>query len=228
MMKIWSISDLHLAFSDKSKEMGLKFEKWKNHTNRVKENWKEKISYEDLVLISGDISWAMRLEDAMVDLQWIDHLPGNKIFVKGNHDFWWSSASKVRKILPQSIRIISNDSITVGEFTIGGTRLWDLPTEESSLESKKIFNRELNRLELSLSTLDKSSSTRIAMTHYPPLEEDLIATEATKTLESFKIDMVIFGHRHDATKSYFGKLNGIEYHCTAADIIDFDPKLIYS
>ena len=126
-MRVWALSDLHLSFGVKGKEMDVFGEKWINHPEKVKKNWEALIKPEDLVLIAGDISWGLKPEEVIPDLEWIDQLPGIKVMSKGNHDMWWKSASKVRALLPESIHIIHNDAFTINGISIGGTRLWDHP-----------------------------------------------------------------------------------------------------
>lgn len=242
-MRIWAIADLHLAFSTPDKSMDLINPRWKDYAERIAKNWKERISPEDLVLIPGDISWAMRLEEALTDLEWIDKLPGKKIILKGNHDYWWSSTGKMSKVMPPSIQFIHNNTITMDGVTIGGTRLWD--SEEYSFgsyidfepnpkarvktidveEENKIFARELIRLEASLSQLDPNAALRIALTHYPPISADLKPSLASAILEKHKVHYCIFGHLHNLKKNMnmFGKKGDITYLLTSCDYLDFCP-----
>ncbi len=249
-MKIFAIADLHLSISTPEKTMEDFGSCWKNYMNRIKENWEKLITNNDLVLISGDISWAIKLEKAVEDLKWIDNLPGKKIIIRGNHDYWWPTKSKLKAVLPPSIQIIQNDSIAINDISIGGSRLWDAPDisfnsyinfaenphakkdiEEDIQKdlSLKIYERELLRLEQSLSTLDKNAKLKIAMTHYPPLSADLKDSRATKLLEKYNVDISIFGHLHNVKKEkkLFGEKNSIKYILTSADYIDFNPIEIY-
>ena len=182
---------------------------WKNYAYRIEGHWKKMIAPEDLVLIPGDISWAMHLEDALVDLQWIDALPGTKVILRGNHDYWWSSASKLAKVMPPSIHFIQNNVFNWNGVTIGGSRLWDtheytfskfiefqenprarIKTPEEFAKEKdeeeKIFIRELERLKLSLSQLDKNAKVKIAMVHYPPIGADLAPSRASDIFRKFQ------------------------------------------
>jgi hypothetical protein len=245
-MKIWAIADLHLSFGAPDKSMEVFGDAWTNYTNRIQENWTKTVRPEDLVLIAGDITWAMKLEDAMKDLEWIDHLPGTKVLLKGNHDYWWPSNKKLAQTLPPSIHFINNNTYTIHDVTIGGSRLWD--TQEYSFaddihftanplakektldpdEVERIYQRELERLRLSLTQLDPHASCRIAMTHYPPISSNLKPTRASKILEAFNINISIFGHLHNVKKdrNLFGKKNGILYLYTAADYLSFQPMLV--
>lgn len=249
-MSVWSIADLHLSFGVPNKEMDLFGPQWASHAQKVAENWVKLIRPDDLVLIPGDISWAMTTEEAKPDLEWIHNLPGTKVILRGNHDYWWTSLSKVEKVLPPSIHLIQNNSIVWNGIGIAGTRLWDTPeytfkefvdykdnprsrklTEpESSLEeSEKIFQRELGRLELSLKTLKDNTDLRIAMTHYPPIGADLKDSRASALLEKYKIDICVFGHLHNLKPgiSLFGTKNNIRYVLTACDYVNFVPVKLY-
>ncbi len=223
---------------------------WLDYTEKIASSWRERITQDDLVLLPGDISWAMRLEEAGADLRWIDALPGTKLLLRGNHDYWWSSAAKMQKALPSSIHFIHNNSFTWGEVAIGGSRLWDSPeytfgsfvdfqenprakskptSPSDEGEEEKIFSRELDRLRLSLSQLDPKASFRIAMTHYPPIGADLKPSRASQILEEFGINICVFGHLHNLKKEclpLFGTARGIRYELTSCDVIDFKPVKI--
>lgn len=242
MPKIFAIADLHLSFSCPEKDMAFFGETWEGYTDKIEKNWIEKISPEDLVLIAGDISWAMK-DEVRIDLAWIDKLPGKKLLLKGNHDYWWGSLSKVHSYLPPSISVIQNNTFDFHNVSIGGSRLWD--TEEYNFSSfiefkenpkakekliqqdleEKIFQRELSRLDLSLSKLNPNAKYRIAMTHYPPISAELEDSKASKLLEKHNIDVCVFGHLHNLQQkaSLFGEKNGIQYLLTSCDYLNFNP-----
>jgi predicted phosphohydrolase len=247
-LRIWAIGDLHLSFGVPDKSMDVFGPNWKDHAHRIAANWKAVVHPEDLVLIPGDISWAMKLEDAIADLQWIDALPGTKVLLKGNHDYWWGSLKQMARILPPSIHIIQNNAFLWKDVAIGGARLWDTPeytfspfiefqenprekkkdaTEDLIQEelSQKLFDRELERLRLSLQAMDKNAKIRIAMTHYPPIGADLQNSRASQILEQNGIQVVVFGHLHNirAGESLFGEKNGIRYLLTSSDYLHFQP-----
>lgn len=244
-MAVWAIADLHLAFGVPEKSMDIFGPEWVNYAEKIKSHWVAAVAEDDLVLIPGDICWAKRLEEARVDLEWIDALPGSKILIKGNHDYWWGSLSKVNQILPKSIQAIQNNAISFGPFSIGGARLWD--TEEYAFDAyiemrqtpastkqkevpdqEKIFKRELERLELSLKALDQKATSRIVMTHYPPISADLQPSQASALLEKYHVDICVFGHLHSLKKGsqLFGEKNGVRYWLTACDWLDFKPLRI--
>lgn len=251
-MSIWAIADLHLAFGAPEKTMEVFGSDWKDYANRIESHWNEVIKPDDLVLIPGDISWASKLEDALVDLKWIDKLPGTKVILKGNHDYWWPSNKKLQENLPPSIHFIHNTTFNWKGVTIGGTRLWETeefyfdpyiifqenPLEKSKTDAerleekelgKKIFKKELERLRTSLSQLDPDAHYRIAMTHYPPISADLQDSLAAQILEEFKINTCVFGHLHNLKKhvALFGEKNQILYAFVAADYLNFEPLLIF-
>jgi len=243
-MHIWAIGDLHLSFGVPDKSMAVFGSNWKEHAQKIASNWKGLISPEDLVLIPGDISWALKPEDAVPDLEWIDSLPGTKVMIKGNHDFWWGSLKKTTAILPPSIHLIQNNAFHFKDIAIGGARLWDTPEysfhsfiefQENPRAKKEdlvqeelnqnIFNRELERLTLSLQEVDKQATIRIAMTHYPPIGADMKPSRAAQILEEHNIDICVFGHLHNLKESAlsFGEKNGVRYSLTSCDYLNFKP-----
>lgn len=234
--ELFAIADLHLAFSLPEKRMGLRWGKWENYEKRIEEAWRSKVSPKDVVLIPGDISWAMRLEEAKADFAWIDSLPGTKILLKGNHDYWWPSNKKLSEFLPPSCQFIANGSaLQLGNLSIAGTKLTNSSTipyasigENSPPVDEELFQRELLRLERSLSQLPKET-LRVAMTHYPPIPTTKIPTNPSQLFEKYEVQHVLFGHIHGLTLADpFGILNGVHYHLVSADFIDFSPKWICS
>jgi uncharacterized protein len=244
-MDVWALADLHLSFGVPEKTMEVFGAQWERYAQKIELHWREVVQPEDMVLIAGDISWALALEDAHIDLEWIDALPGIKVLIKGNHDYWWSSLSKVKKILPPSLNLIQNNSFFYQGVAVGGARLWDteefnfghffqhsrekLPEEELK-NQKKIYQRELERLELSLKELNPKAEVKIAMTHYPPLGAELKSSKVTELLERYGVDICIFGHLHNLTKEQltFGKRGRVIYYLTSCDYLDFKPLKIYS
>ena len=252
-MTIWALSDPHLAFSVPTKTMEAFGPAWESYADKIKQHWEDRISSEDLVLIPGDISWAMHLQDALVDLLWIDALPGKKVILRGNHDHWWSSFSKLTKAIPASITPLQNNALvwvtaSGKKVAIGGSRLWDTPeysfssfiefrenplarqkTPEEFAQEKdnaeKIFARELERLRISLSQLDPSADVRIALTHYPPIGPDLAPSRASEILEEFRIDICVFGHLHNVREGTlpFGEARGVKYVFASGDYLHFKP-----
>lgn len=218
-----------------------------DYTRKIEHHWKEIVSQDDLVLIAGDISWAKTKEEVKTDLAFIDALPGQKIISKGNHDYWWPSDKQLKELLPKSIIALNKNATKIGPVSIGATRLYDAPgttfsdhiayqvnprenLKEASREedADKIYERELLRLELALSLMPEGA-LRIAMVHYPPLGADLKPSRASLILEKYRIDICVFGHLHNIKKgvSLFGSsLNGVAYHLTSSDYLDFKPLLL--
>ena len=247
-MSIWALADTHLALGVPEKSMDLLFPAWKDYPKKIKENWERCVQADDLVLIPGDISWAMTLDEALIDLNWIDALPGTKVILKGNHDYWWPSYNKLVKVLPKSIHLIDKEPFNWKNVSIGGARLWDtsefsfasyihfekepkgLPKTPEELADKqqrdeKIFERELLRLKTSLNALNPEAECRIAMTHFPPISGDLKPSKASALMEEFSINISVFGHLHSLKKErpLFGEKNGVRYTLTAADYLNFFP-----
>ena len=246
-MTVWAIADLHLSFGVPGKNMDVFGSHWQNHPQKIAENWQKLVQKDDLVLICGDISWGMKLEEARPDLEWIDSLPGIKILIKGNHDYWWSSNSKVQKILPPSCHILQSGTYKLDNISIGGTRLWDAPKlsfaeyiqyqnsavvknkPQNQLESDKIYQRELSRLENSLKLLDQSCRWKIAMTHYPTIGPNGEETEASLLLKKYNVTHSLFGHLHNVNpdKQIFGQFEGIKFQLVACDYKSlFEPLQI--
>jgi len=248
MSRIWVIADLHLSHSVPSKNMAFFGKLWEGYMEKIEQSWRFLIHPDDLLLIPGDISWAMHLEEALVDLEWIDTLPGTKVMIKGNHDYWWSSMNKMAKILPPSIHLLYHTVFNWNEVTIGGTRLWEtseytfeeyihfqknpcerVKEEKKVEEQEKIFVRELERLKICLTQLNPQAKVRIAMTHYPPISAMLLPSRASEILEAFKINICVFGHLHSLKKEapMFGEVGGVSYKLTSSDYLDFTPIKIY-
>jgi len=231
-MKVFVISDLHLSFSS-DKPMDVFGDVWKDHPERIRQYWYDSVGKDDLVLIPGDISWAMKMDGALMDLEFIHGLPGKKMIIKGNHDYWWSSLSKVKKALPDSIIPLHNTAETFGDIGIAGTRLWidpGLNMEKTSDDDVRIWNRELERLKISLRALPKGLSKRIIMTHYPPISLDGTPGRAVDAASDLGCDIWVFGHMHLGDNTDYNGFNRTigktRYEFASADYLEFKPKLI--
>lgn len=229
-MALYAISDLHLASSGE-KPMDIFGAKWLNHHEKIKENWMEIVNENDTVLIAGDISWSMKMEQGMEDLRFIDELPGKKVMVRGNHDYWWTSISKLNSLF-DNMDFIQNNYFTYGEYAICGTRGWVLENSSKfDAHDRKIFDRELIRLRLSLDAALKDGYEKIiCMIHYPPIFPNMQESELLKVFEEYKVEKVIYGHIHGYGLSnvYEGVKNGVEYILTSCDYIDFKPIKIFN
>ena len=247
-MKIWAIGDLHLAFGNPDKSMEKLFPSWQGYVERVQEAWDSTVHEEDIVILPGDLSWAMRLEEARDDLLFLEKRPGTKVLVRGNHDYWWDTATKVRKALPKRVHIIHNDVFYQEGVAIAGARLWDsseysfssiIHFQENLMkaakktappeEQEKVFERELLRLEMSLQMIPPEAKVKIAATHFPPIGLSLESTRASALLEKYGIQYALFGHLHsirEEVRSLFGKARGVEYTLVSADCLHFKPLLV--
>ncbi|SHJ77025.1 metallophosphoesterase [Paramaledivibacter caminithermalis] len=225
-MALYGIADLHLSFQN-HKPMDIFGDIWIKHEDKIKENWINKVTDKDTVLIPGDISWAMRLDEAMTDLEWIDGLPGRKILLKGNHDYWWSSPSKMSNLF-DNLFFLQNNYYIYNDYALCGTRGWTCPNEiKFSEHDKKVYNREIHRLRLSLEAARKDGFKKyIVMTHYPPTNEKFERSGFMEIYEEYNVSKVIYGHLHNKDSFEMGLKgihNGIEYILTSSDYIDFNP-----
>jgi len=198
---------------------------WEGYLDKIFSDWREKVSEDDIVLLAGDFSWAMKLEDTKEDFDLLKNLPGKKIIVRGNHDYWWKSISAVRNVLPENFYALQNDAIKFGEYIFCGTRLWNLPTESKGQteEDEKIYKRELIRLEMSLQAAQKLQTNGekiICELHYPPYTFNEENNEVTALIEKYGVYKVVYGHIHAYCKQNLElEKNGIKYYLTSCDII---------
>ena len=227
-MAIYAIGDLHLS-GHSDKPMDIFGDHWTGHENKIKASWLEKVKENDAVLIPGDISWAMTLEKAIIDLEWIACLPGIKYLIRGNHDYWWKSITKLN-LLFDSMNFVQNNSFTYMEYAICGTRGWICPNDYKFTDhDKKIYLREVNRLEMSLKSAKQQGHNNInniiAMMHYPPTNDKLEPSLFTEIFEKYNVDYVIYGHLHDEASYGYGLQgihNGVNYKLVSCDYLNFE------
>ncbi len=229
-MTIFALGDLHLSHNQE-KPMDIFGPAWKNHYIKIQENWNVSVDEDDLVIIPGDISWAMRLPEAIPDLNWLSALKGTKLLIKGNHDYWWSSISKVRSSLPSSVYALQNDHFSWDNWAVCGTRGWICPGEDSfdNNQDYKIYYREIQRLQLSLESARREKKQNIiAALHFPPFNRKGQTSAFTDILEEYKVKVCLFGHIHDQGRNniYQGTRNGVNYLFVAADGNNFTPVLV--
>ncbi len=241
-MAVYAISDLHLSFAS-PKPMDIFGPAWKDHAEKVRSNWEALVTPDDIVLMPGDISWAMRLSDVRPDLSFVDSLPGRKVLVRGNHDYWWNrkATSRIQRTIDRSLTFLQGTSIVVGSVGITGTRGWRVdwdargggmagqgasePVDEE--QAGKIFRRELQYLENGLRSIPESVSTRIAMLHFPPFDEKLQPNEFAEVLSRHSVDILVYGHVHLGIGNWVeGVVGGVRYYMVSADVVDFAPQLI--
>ncbi len=234
-MRIFAIGDLHLGFMA-DKPMDIFGGQWENHIENLKENWQSIVKKEDLVLIPGDLSWAMRLEETKKDFEFLESLNGTKVITKGNHEYWWKSISGVREVLPPSVVALQHDFVRFENYVITGTRGWTVPEHENDPrykeEDKKIYAREVIRVKLALEDAKKhmeEGDKLIFMIHYPPFNQRQEDSEFTKLFEEYEVDKVIFAHLHKTAGRYplAMRKNGIDYFLTSADLVQMKPVQIY-
>lgn len=225
-MALYAISDLHLAL-ECDKPMDIFGENWLNHDEKIKENWISQITNEDTVLIAGDISWSINMEEGEKDLEWIHNLPGKKVISKGNHDYWWTSITKLNNMY-EDMSFIQNNFFTYENYAICGTRGWiNKEADGFDEHDKKIYNREITRFKLSLDSAVKAGyKDIIAMIHYPPFNDRHEESEFTQLVEQYGVEKVIYGHIHGPIlKKISGYIikNNVDYILTSCDYLDFKP-----
>ncbi len=223
-MKIFSISDLHLDINN-TKPMDIFGPIWHGHLDKIKADWNDRVSDDDVVILAGDYSWAMKLDDVVPDFELLNSLKGKKIIIRGNHDYWWSSVSKVREKLPKNCYALQNDAIKIGDYIFCGNRGWLIPEGKfKSEENERIYARELIRLNLSLQSAKKLQTNNekiIYITHFPPFNNKIEENEYTRTIESFGVSAVIFAHLHGYVnpKMLYNELNNVKYYLTSCDAV---------
>lgn len=223
---IYAIADLHLDYTE-NKSMEVFGDGWANYQDRIISNWENIVNDDDTVLIPGDISWAMSVEEARIDLGKIDKMKGKKILMKGNHDYWWSSLKKLEDLGLSTLSFLQNNHFEVEGYDICGTRGWiSKDNKEFDEHDLKIYKRELIRLENSFR--ESKSNKRIVLLHYPPLNADGSFNEFFDLCKEYKVSKLIYGHLHGVGHKLIkeGNIEGIEVSCVAGDYIDFMPVRI--
>jgi len=232
-MKVFAISDLHLS-SSVEKPMNIFGDGWDNHFAKICDDWNSKVSDDDLVLLGGDMSWGMNIVEAAPDYNLVAALKGKKAVVKGNHDYYWSSLGKMRAAFPHfdfiqnnAYRYNANDSAAENPngVVVAGSRGWTIPTKDASEADKKIYARELIRLEMSLKAateIKKDNDALIVMLHYPPFDADYGDTEITRLIDSYNADFVLYGHLHGKNVRVNATItkNKIKYILTSCDLVN--------
>lgn len=232
-MKIFAISDLHLP-GGVSKPMDVFGAHWHNHFERICANWRARVAPEDWVLLPGDFCWAMDLAHALPDLRAVAALPGRKALLRGNHDYWWSSISRVRAALPEGMTALQNDALRTEKAIVCGTRGWLCPGGELlPAADEKIYEREVLRLELSLVAAEKERAKAqaeganlplVAMLHFPPFDAPEIPSGFSDLLERHGVSLCLYGHLHGPGLSgaFGGVLRGVEYRLVSCDGLGFE------
>lgn len=228
-MSLYAIADLHLSLgTDKPMDI---FHGWDNYLERLTANWKKLVADDDTVVIAGDISWAMKLNDCGKDFEYINSLPGQKILLKGNHDYWWDTVSKINRFLSEkkfdTIKVLFNNSYEVDNYVLCGTRGWSIECEKD--EDIKILNRECGRLRLSLEDAEKSNKQPIVFFHYPPVYGNNVCREIIDILKEYNIKKCYYGHIHGSNMikaALNGEFEGINFKLVSCDAVSFTPILV--
>ncbi len=226
-MNLFTISDLHLPIGV-NKPMDI-FGGWDNYVERIEKNWKKLVNDDDTVIIGGDISWASSLSEATPDFEFINSLPGQKIILKGNHDYWWSTVNKINEFLVKNnfdtINILHNNCYSDGQIAICGSRGWIY--DGTGEHDQKVILREAGRLETSIKLALDNGATPITFLHYPPVYGEYVCEEILQILKRYNIDTVYYGHIHG--KGIYNTVNeyeGIKLRLVAADSVDFTPQFV--
>lgn len=225
-MNIYAIGDLHLSTTT-DKPMDIFGGNWEGHFEKIKEDWISKVGEEDIVLIPGDISWAMKLTDALQDIEKIASLPGKKVLIRGNHDFWWNGITRLRESAPNdSFYFLQTDSVKIGKYLFIGSRGWACPgSPDYTEQDEKLYRREVERFRLALRSAEgqrQEGDELIVLIHYPPFNLKGEESHFCKLFEEYGVKKVVFGHLHG--NSFFPfrtEKNGVSYFLTSCDKVDF-------
>lgn len=227
-MAIYTIADLHLSFSE-NKPMSIFGDNWENHEEKIRQNWIQTVKEEDVVVLPGDFSWAMYLENTKEDFAFLEQLPGKKLLLKGNHDYWWTTLTSMRKYLKDiqctSVDFLYNNSYTYENYILAGTRGWSMQEAE---DSEKMWNRENERLKLSLESAKKlqegTQKEILVFMHYPPITNYTLEQECfIKTMKDYGVKRCFYGHLHGAShkEALQGEIDGIKFQLVSADYLQF-------
>lgn len=235
-MSIYAISDLHLSFGQGvEKPMDVYGDRWYDHWRRLERNWKKGVGHTDTVIVPGDISWGLKLDEAKPDLDWVDKLPGHKVFFKGNHDLWWTGIKKLNNMY-DSITFLQNDFYFAEGMYICGSRGWITPdNDDYGEQDEKVYRRELLRLEASLKAAKQSirqegkTGEILGVMHYPPVSKPASFSGFQQLFEDYGVKNVIYGHIHGEEgfrNTIMGKYHGIDYRLVSLDYLNCKPALI--
>ena len=229
-MALYAIGDLHLCLGA-PKPMDIFGGNWTGYMDKLKEGMSV-ITDEDTTVLLGDLSWALSLEESAADFAWINEIPGRKIILKGNHDYWWSTAAKFRKFCENNgftnMEILNNNCFEYEDWAICGTRGWFFEEERSGAHDEKVFKRELCRLEASLKAAGEKN--KMVFLHYPPKYKGYDCKEILQLLEKYQVRRCFYGHLHGGSHKLAleGLWDGVDYRMVSADYLNFKPyKVIF-
>ena len=226
-MAIFTIADLHLSFNT-NKPMNIFGTNWENYEEKIKKDWQEKVTEKDLVVLPGDFSWAMYLDETEKDFAYINSLPGKKILLKGNHDYWWSTVTSMRKYIKEknfeNIDFLINNSYEFENKIIAGTKGWTLSEEAEDI---RLTKRETDRLELSIKNgIEQFGADKeiIIFMHYPPITKNYLNTSYAQIMKKYNVKRCYYGHLHSNSikEAVQGNIDGIEYKLVSADGLEFN------
>ncbi len=227
-MALYTISDLHLPLGV-DKPMDIFGKSWEGYVQKLQTNWQQVIRPDDVVVLPGDFSWAMYIDDAKKDFEFLKSLNGTKILLKGNHDYWWETMSKMKRFTKENafsdVLFLQNNSYEYKNISICGTRGWNLPiSPHLGEDDKKIYKREAERLKLSLESAKKENE-KIVFIHFPPISKDCTENEFTRLFENFGVKKCIYGHLHakSSQNALTGEISGVEYLLVSCDYLQFTP-----
>ncbi len=225
-MSVYTISDLHLSFgTDKPMDI---FRGWENYIDRITANWNRLVNENDTVILPGDLSWALKLEDTLEDFKYLENLPGTKIIGKGNHDLWWTTKKKIEEFFKKNeiktVKLLFNNAYLIENIAICGTRGWFYDAAQTD---KKVVLREVGRLETSIKEALKFNAEPVVFLHYPPVYSDMVCQELFEVLKKYKIKTVYHGHIHGAgfNKSV-SQFEGVSFKLVSCDCVDFTPLCV--
>lgn len=238
-MSVFVIADLHLATADSQKSMEVFGKRWKNYIQKMRDNWQRVVSDADTVIIPGDISWGLATSDALDDLLWLESLPGNKIVMKGNHDFWWSTASKLNKFFEENdiktIKLLNNNALEVENYIVAGSRGWftdrSMQNVEEDVDYDKIVNREAIRLRMSLNEAvalrGDTDREIVVFLHFPPVWGEFVCSPIIDILKEYNIKRCFFGHVHGVYSCPDAfEFENVKFYMISADFLDFLPRIV--
>ncbi len=236
-MALYAISDLHLSFSDPKKRMDVFGGRWIDYEKKISQGWLETVGEDDTVVLAGDFSWAMTLEGAKPDFDFINKLPGKKLMIEGNHDFWWTSLKKMNGFCTANsfeYSFLRCDSIMLGEIAICGSRGWYTPEREipeTNADSAAVVAREVIRLDMSLAHAEKAhpGCKKTVFLHFPAVYGSYICQPLLDVLHKYEVNRCFFGHIHGVYNDRLSFTHdGIDFSLIAADALNFKPcKIIY-
>ncbi len=223
-MKIFAISDLHMS-GGTDKPMDVFGGNWTDHLSRIQEDWENRVGEDDVVLLTGDLSWAMDLSQALPDIAWLGSLPGKKIIIRGNHDYWWKSISRIRDQLPNGVYALQNDAVKIGNAVFCGSRGWTAEgSPDFTEQDQKILLREQERMRLALNSakkLQEEGDELYVLIHYPPFNVWRQDSVLTKLYEESGVTAVVYGHLHgkDSRADLVLQKNSVGYYLTSCDLL---------